>query len=376
MSKDLLVTVGGVLALGAVLFGAGMFIAGTALQDSAPAKPATEPKAAETTDEHGAKPDAHGKAEEPKDAHGKKKEDPHAEKKSEHGDAHAISEDTEVTNEANEEYVQTLERKFNDHFARGMYDDARSMAMKARNLAPNSAAWQRRLADATFMSDDMAAQQRYQKAYELYSALIVNDPTPRASEWPRYRAVLCLRNQNRWEEAAQAADAYLALYKTSSRAMEILLLQAQCQFALGDRPAAKKNIEKLLALDIPKDQRAAAMLELAHIERETPPPPATATKPGSDDRAEVINVNDLESSVKNPVAQEEPEPKPELSPLIPKAQWEIIRHAANIGNLLEAQRLISPWLDPTGPLTATQRARIALDYASLLRELTNAAQKQ
>jgi len=375
VSKDLLVTVGGVLALGAVLFGAGMFIAGTALQDSASAKPATETK---PEDEHGAKPDAHGKAAEHKDDHGKKKEDPHAEKKSEHGDAHVTNEDTKASNEGDEEYVQTLERKFNDHFARGMYDDARSMAMKARNLAPNSAAWQRRLADATFMSEDMAAQQRFQKAYELYSALIVNDPTPRESEWPRYRAVLCLRNQNRWEEAAQAADAYLALYKSTPRAIEILLLQAQCQFALGDRQAAKKNIEKLLALEIPKDQRAAAMLELAHIERETPPPPATTTKASSDDRAEVINVNDLEASVKKTVAHEEPapEPKPELSPLIPKAQWEIIRHAANTGNLLEAQRLISPWLDPTGPLTATQRARIALDYASLLRELANAAQKQ
>jgi len=371
VSKDLLVTVGGVLALGAVLFGAGLFIAGTALQDSTPAKPAAETK----PDEHAAKTDEHGKAEPAKDEHGKPKDDPHAEKKSDHGDAHVSDEETRASNEGDEEYVETLERRYNDAFARGMFDDARSMAMKAKNLAPNSAAWTRRLADATFMSEDMAAQQRYSKAYEIYTSLIANDPTPRESEWPRYRAVLCLRNMNRWEEAAQTADAYLDLYKSTPRAMEILLLQAQCQFALGDRPAAKKNIEKLLALEIPKDQRAAAMLELAHIERETPTPPNAATE----ERAEVINVSDLDPSKKPvaPMAEVAPvEPKPELSALIPKAQWEVIRNAANTGNLLEAQRLISPWLDPNGPLNATQRARIALDYAGLLRELANAAQKQ
>jgi tetratricopeptide (TPR) repeat protein len=375
VNKDLLVTVGGVLALSSVLFGAGLFIAGSALESSSSAqaavvepKPETHPHAAEAKKEgdgHGAKADAHGEKKD--DTHGAKADDGHG---GGHGKDKKKEEAKPAEPEDNSEYLGVLEKKFNDLYARGLYEDARGIALKGSTLDNTSAAWQRRLGDSTFMSEELAGQQRYQRAYEIYSKMIVDDPAPRESEWPRYRAVLALKNLHRWEEASQAAETYIKSYKNSSRAHEVSLIRAQCQFALGERDESRKTIEKLLALEVPADVRAAAMLELAHIEREALP--ADAGNP-STAKAEVIQIVDTKK--KTPVLEDESSGKPkkvELSTLVPSAQWESIRASARVGNFQEAQRLIGPWLDANNPLSSEQRARIALDYAALLKELSNA----
>jgi tetratricopeptide (TPR) repeat protein len=364
VNKDLLVTVGGVLALGSVLFGAGLFVAGSALQSSTPAAPPVEEKSdAHATDAHAA--DEHASGE-----HGGGHEEAGA-----HGGPEAPSDadGPKVFDEGDLEYIQVLEKKYNDYVARGLYDEARSMALKGQNSCQPERArdWLRRLADATFMAEELAAHQRNTRAYELYSKLLAEFPASHDSEWPRYRAVQCLKNLHRWEEAAQAASTYLESFKSSSRAPEVMLTLAQCQLALGDRTTSRQSIEKLLALeDLQKDVRAAAMLELAHIERETPVHPIPEASGG----AELVQLAELQTkpvqNVKNSDAAND-KTSVDLSTLVPLAQWESIRGAAKAGNLSEAQRLISPWLDPKSPLNAAQRARIALDYASLLKELSN-----
>jgi tetratricopeptide (TPR) repeat protein len=222
------------------------------------------------------------------------------------------------------------------------------------------------------MSEELAGQQRYQRAYDIYSEMITENPAPRESEWPRYRAVLCLKNLHRWEEASQAANSYLNQNKTSARSHEIALIQAQCQFALGERDESRATIEKLLALEVPPDVRAAAMLELAHIEREALPSNTNNTAT-ADPKAEVIQIADPKKKV--PVLEDTDETakpkKLELSTLVPAAQWQSIRSAAKVGNFQEAQRLIGPWLDANNPLNAEQRARIALNYAAMLKELSH-----
>lgn len=376
MNKDILVTIGGVLALSSVLFGAGLFIAGTALESSASAQapaPVTDPHAA-PADPHGDK-HASAKTDGQDDAHGakhsadKKKDDGHGGGHGSDKGGHAKKEEPPPEPEDNSEQVASLAKKFNDLYARGLYEDARGIALKGYNLDSKSFAWQRRLADSTFMSEELAGQQRYQRAYEIYSEMITENPAPRESEWPRYRAVLCLKNLHRWEEASQAASSYLNQNKNSTRSHEISLIQAQCQFALGEREESRTTIEKLLALEVPPDVRAAALLELAHIEREALPSNSAEPNP----KAEVIQIT--ETKKKEPVSEDKDgvtKPKKlELSTLVPTAQWQSIRLAAKVGNFQEAQRLIGPWLDANNPLNAEQRGRIALDYAAMLKELSH-----
>jgi len=367
-------TFGGIAATGALIFGAGLFMAGSMMgtkpaahtsethesKSEAPAATAHEEKSA-----HAESKPAHG---EEKPSHGEEKkghEEAAAEHGGEHGEKHGDkhAEKAPILEDNTEELDQFILR-FNDLVARGMNDDARVIALKAYALGgQKDAAWLRRLADTTFLSDALPAQQRYTKAYENYSALIAGAEGGATQtsdrEWAQYRAAICLRQMGRWDDALEASASYLERFPGSPRRNEVHLMHAQGLFANGHRAEAREEIEEILKDNPTAEIRAKALLELAMIDSERARvEPGDAPVQGLT-RAEVVPIDETAS---NNLATEE------LTG-IPTARWQAIVAAAKAGKVDEAHRLLEPMVKAGGPLSTEQRARVTLNFAKLLREL-------
>lgn len=300
------------------------------------------------------------------------------------------------------EQIDELKSRFEDQYSRGLFDDARITASKAMALTRNEPhEWVRRLADATFMSEALPAQQRFHKAYEGYSKILTNPPSdkPEEMEWARYRSAECLLRMRQWDEAMQAMEIYLRDYAASSHVHEVRLMYAQSLMALGRHAKAREELKKIPE-NVP--EAAKALLELARIDSERlnhdvseaieiqpdkkSPAPETVKEP--------VGVGVKENPVKEtvkaapPPEKEKPAPAPAVAapkpapapqpetvnagPLddLPEAQWESIRSAAKHSKLKESQRLMEPWLASDSRLTADGRARALMKYARMLRELS------
>lgn len=365
-------TFGGIAATGALIFGAGLFMAGSMMtKPQAPIAHTAEthesktesPVAAahEEKSAHAETKAAHG---EEKPAHGEEKKG-HEEAAAEHGGGHGEkhAEKAPILEDNTEELDQFILR-FNDLVARGMNDDARIIALKAYALSgQKDAAWLRRLADTTFLSDALPAQQRYTKAYENYSALIAGSDGSASQlhdrEWAQYRAAVCLRQMGRWDDALEASAKYLEQYPGTPRRPEVHLMHAQGLFASGHRAEAREEIEEILKDNPTAEIRAKALLELAMIDSERARvEPGDAPVQGLT-RAEVVPVDDTAA---DNLATEE------LTG-IPTARWQAIVAAAKAGKVDEAHRLLEPMVKAGSPLSVEQRARVTLNFAKLLREL-------
>ena len=440
MKKDLIITIGGILATAAVVFGLGLFAAGTFLTTPAAVK-AKEPESEAKTDgkaenhfdskekessktgeteknskdpkkdeQHASKAEAHGKDEHSiaasaKEEHpttkesGKKETEKSAElakaaegaksvehsktaaepkmkpdepakneSKDEHGKASGETAESKHGGKEEKEHKDTVqseediaadlsqfETDYNAQMARGNYDDARIAALKAAGLAgPKNNDWQKRLADATYLSDALPAMQRYAKAFEIYSKLIAQDS--KDNEWPQYRACVTLRNMGRWPDALEAAKVYLERYPNGAHYSEIRLLNAQGLLTDHKRLEAREELQGILSGQAPPEVRAQTLIEIAQLDRERStiePAEAPILK------AEFIDVSSTPKT----------ESKATAPAGIPTERWKAIIEAVKDARLNDAKQLLEPWTGENSSLTKEERARINIQFAQLLRQL-------
>jgi len=365
MQRDILITFGGIAATGAFVFGCGLFVAGSVIGSGAKTPTHQPTEAHESKTEHassGASKQETPKQEAPSHGEKKKKGPDDSGEKQRSVDKHDSKRAAPILEDDSEELGQFILR-YNDLLVRGMSDDARVIALKAYALSgQKDAVWLRRLADATYLSDALPAQQRFAKAYENYCALLVGVENSEAQngdrEWAQYRACVCLRQMGRWDEALEASKNYLKQFSMTPRQPEVRLMHAQGLFVNGQLSDAREEIEQILTGTPNADVRARALLELAKIDAErVRVEPVDAPVQGLA-RAEVIPLNESPSSA----AAEE------IAGL-PSARWQAIVKAAKSGELEEAQNLLEPIVRSGGLLNAEQRARVILNFAKLLREL-------
>jgi len=379
--KDLLVTVGGIAAISAILFGGGLFFMGSVMSPKKEGAEASIPHVEHGSDKHG-EADKHG-AEKPADKHGAAKPaDKHgADAHGKHGEKaapvdpnndpqlaaekHKGPKEPPVIIADNGEELDRFILKYNDLLGRENYNDARSVAMKAFALSSHSdMGWLRRLADATYLSDGLPAHQRYSKAYDYYSTILAssNDSVTSALdlEWAQYRAALCLRQNGRWEDSLESSKAYLNRYADTPRRAEVRLMFAQGLFAQGKRSLAREEIMDLIKSNPPSEVHARALIELAQIdmERVRVEPVEAPIEP----LAEVVNLDEPLATPRRTRLSDE-------NTVLPASQWQNVVAAARAGRLQEAQSLIEPWIRSGGPLSSEQRAQVTLRFAKLLREL-------
>jgi tetratricopeptide (TPR) repeat protein len=335
--------------VGAAIFGIGLLLLGGAV--SGQGKTAPETEKAETE-----------KAEPEKAEHGK----------GESGKGEAAKPAEKLSPAETEEELTQFRTKFDNLMARGQHEEARLTALKALTMAgPTDPAWLVSLADATYLSQNLPAQQRYSKACSIYSALAGRQSAKGENEWPQYRVCLCLKNLGRWDDALQAMEVYLASYENAQRQYEVRLMYAQALSALGRPDDARAQLAKLQARGVPDAVRADALVELARLSLKATPKESRGAVVQEDAPAEVVDLR--------PVIADEPTPAqtatsnkyvaPANPKRVPDEQWAAVRRAVERGAFREARRLLEPWTAPNSPLSAEERQKVILDFAALSRSV-------
>ena len=291
-AKDWLGLVGGAMAMGAVVFGLGLFLLGSSSPKPAAGKEEKEAKVEEKVDEHTKEEKGHG---EKKPAAPKKKEE--KEKKetdvkegedTEHAKENKEGKGKEGKGEGKEpkedkspkyptrdpkvqmeewigegekamSYGNALEacEKFNMAYklvpdGKGL-DDVRALALL-------------RLADATRVNDTIAAQRRSERALELYSRLMADYATSPQAESAQFQVGYCYEELAQFGEAEQAFDRFVALYPHSEKVPEARLSQAANQIVVGDPFKAKKLLQALLKQTLTPDTRSRALARIAQAD--------------------------------------------------------------------------------------------------------------
>jgi len=422
LRKDILLTFGSMAAVGAVVFGIG-FLALSFL-----VKPLT---AAHAPAAHGAeKTDAHGKHEPKKTADKKTDDKKTDDKHGAHGDgADEASHDAkphkkdeghtsgETAGTDPNDQLAELDKKYKAHIAKGMHDDARTVASKAFTITPkNDPEWLKRSADATFQSTDMGSQQRHAKAMASYIDLL-NSTSANLNEehreWAQWRICECLQNLMHFDDAIRAMKAYLGEYPRNPRRHEIRLKYAQCLVAGGRTPEALNMLDLIKGDDVPKEIDARALNERARIilersKNDVPDAPIQVASPtaapivpkdhvvpskesaalkdvinaidsahgdeGTDAAATVPDMHHAEVPPNHdvpPTAHEEPA----TVDGVPSATWAAIRSAVQEAEFTKVSELMKPYIDHTSTFSQQQRAQVMLRYAGLLTEVTQSGRK-
>jgi tetratricopeptide (TPR) repeat protein len=347
VQKDVVWTIGGVLATSAAVFGGGLLVVSTFLGGGSTTTlpPPTEPP----TGEHSASADISAKA-------------PAAEPHAAAGAASAAKPEIPALKDVNaSDLLDQFQGRYNDLVARGNYDEARLTATKAMAVSAQfNPAWSRRLADATFRSENLPEQQRYGKAYERYAALLAATDAysldHNEREWLQYRASLCLWQLKRWDDAVEAGTTFLKAYPHSQHRHEIRLVLAYGKLVRGQRAEARTEVVDILAENPPEEIRAKALLALAQIDRELAIEASNPAAPAP--LGEIV-----------PDGTVQPTPAVPPGPQgIPPSEWARINNAVQNGRIADAERLLAPWTDANSPLTDTLRAQLTMRFAKMLRE--------
>ncbi len=302
-SKDWLGIVGGAMAMGAVIFGLGLFLLGSsnskAKTESKDAKVEEEKKEEPAADEHGghgdakkkadphakkadahgeeAKKDEHGKEEGKEDAHGKKSKGEKAEKGGHGEEGHGKEEKEDKspkypTREPRvemEEWIGDGEKaltygnavqaceKFNMAYKR-VQDGAGLDNVRALALL--------RLADATRINDTIPAQRRSERAMELYSRLMAAYPNTSQAQNAQFQVGYCYEELGQFGEAEQAFDRFVSLYPHSEKVPDARLSQAANEIVLGDPFKAKKLLQALLKQTLTPETRTRVLARIAQAD--------------------------------------------------------------------------------------------------------------
>ncbi|MGD0088990.1 MAG: tetratricopeptide repeat protein [Planctomycetota bacterium] len=373
MQRDLVLTAIGVVAAGAVVFGIGLYVAGS-MGSSAKEQP--EPK--NETSGPVAKEQVHPKEQTPGKTHSPAKDKEQTADQTAAQSPAASSPSGDKASEilaAAEELkpgVKELTTRYNDLLAKGDYDEAWNTARKALNIAGRSdPAWRLRLANATYLAKMLPAQKRYSEACNIYTELLARPASfadVKDAEWAQYRVCTCYRELGRWDEAMQAAVAFLDHYATSTHAPEIRLLHAQGLSASGKRIEAQEELTRILASNPPDEVKAQVQLRLAEVDWER-----LKTEPAEPPVQNATVKADPEETAGNgapPVsATQPPETAESETSGLPPAEWAKIKAAAQRSDFQTAGDLLEAWASDKSRLTEKQRVKLRISYAKLLSSL-------
>jgi len=302
--KDLLMAASGILAVGATVFGATLFMLGS-FSGGHPAAEAssaheseghgkTEAKSAtdagKTEADHG-KTGAHGKTEagheaaktaghedtaksgHKTEAHAKTEAKGHKEEKSHgatadaHGSAHAVEhEEPKKPTPADPKVIEQWVAKGDAALARGRPDDAIEQYAKAAKAGPLGAEAPRimmRWAEAYRESRVLPLQRRTLKAQEILSRVLSDYPDFVEAEEALLRLGDCYRAMSKWQEVYDTYTKYIEQYPDGQGVFHSRMMQADALIALERSTEALELLKRTGGKALPPDRKATLLAKTA-----------------------------------------------------------------------------------------------------------------
>jgi tetratricopeptide (TPR) repeat protein len=340
VNKDTLLTIAGIVAVGAMVFGLGlMFLGGTT-------------KAGDTT--------------RPSPA------------------------EQQVTNAAQvqkvDSYVmEALKADYDAAFDTGKYDDALQIASKGLNMLQPAdsewSLWKARAGDAAYLDEavTMSNQRRYEEAKKHYDDVVQNPSSDNnLREWAQYRICHCWKNLNDWNQAVSAMRIYLDHYIPSPREFEVRLLYCEGLFSLDRGELGQKEVDWLLKSDAPEAIKTDAELKKAHwLSRVVLNNPIAPLREVDEQNGVIVPEEPAKRHDKKAEAVPLPEealqagPRSETGALLisPECLAKVKKHFAQL-KVYEARQELKPYVGATSQLSKDDQARLETWWGNLMREMS------
>lgn len=362
--KDLVMAAAGILAVGATVFGATLFMLGS----FGGGHPASEASGAHETEghgkseaksaaDHGKSEAAHGKTEaahgKTEAAHGKseahakieghheaaktaaheeaaksghkteahakteakghKEEKGHGTEASAHGGGHAVEhEEPKKVTPADPKVIEQLVAKGDAALARGRPDDAiehYTKAAKAGSLGTEAPRIMMRWAEAYRESRVLPLQRRTLKAQEMLSRVLSDYPDFVEAEEALLRLGDCYRAMSKWQEVFETYTKYIEQYPDGQGVFHSRMMQADALIALERSTEALELLKKAGSKTLPPDRKATVLAKTAAAKLQLARAGQLPVGESAPLAEEVSLIKDQKTAAATENTEEAPEPK-------------------------------------------------------------------